>query len=97
MKPLALALLLITRLALAQALDVPLAVREGEAAPADGVWLSTSRATAIFHECEVHRRNAESLEKALVERPASPPTGIMIAGAVGLVVGAGLMLLMVRR
>lgn len=91
MSRLALALMLVARLALADEL-VPL--RAGQAAPGDGVWLSTAQAMLVYERCELARRDAEAFEKALLSKPP-PPTSraLLIAGGLGLVLGIGLMLL----
>lgn len=90
-----LGLLLVSRLAFA---DEPTPMREGQPAPADGVFLSTRLALSIYQDCELSRRNADALEKALVAAPQPAPVGaVVLAGSVGLVVGAGLVLLLVRR
>lgn len=90
-----LALLLFSRLALA---EEPTPLRAGVPAPTDGVFLSTRLALSIYTECELSKRNAAALEKALLSSPQPAPVGaVLIAGGVGLVLGAGLVLLLVRR
>lgn len=89
MKALLACALLLAGTARAQDTDAPVAMKQGDVAPADGVFLTTARAGKVFQECETAQKNAAAFQQALETQPQPTPaiSGLLIAGGVGLVVG----------
>lgn len=77
--------------------DAPYAMQKGEAAPADGVFLTTARAGATFKECAEAKKNAADLEAALTTQPGTPFAAIAISAGLGIAVGVVVTFLVVRR
>lgn len=91
MKALLACALLLAGTARAQDTDAPVAMKQGDVAPADGVFLTTARAGKVFQDCETAQKNAAAFQQALETQPVpqtSTLPSLLLAGGVGLVIGA---------
>jgi hypothetical protein len=85
---------------LALADDVPVAIRTGQPAPGDGVWLSTERAAATAAQCRADAGERDKLKAALLAKDTEVPasfTPILFAGGLGLVAGTLIGFLIFRK
>ncbi len=63
-------------------------LRAGQAAPADGVWLSTLEAARIVGKCTEASTERDALRKALTEEQEVPRISlVVVSSVVGILVG----------